>query len=200
MMLEGRVWLVGDGVGATDLVPARYDKSGMQRNWTECARHLLADTAPGLAEAVRPGDILIAGDDLGAGHAHYYMAAIRGAEAAGIAAMLASSVNTLFFRAAIDAGVPCWSFPGITALATTGDRIRVDLRTGGFANLTTGAVATLAPVSQIVLDILDAGGADRWALRRLGLDDGDAKTPEAGELDSLVGDTTEAQALEVATP
>lgn len=164
MMITGRVWKVGDDVGATDLVPGRYDKAGMQRDWPECAKHVLEDLAPEFAGAVRPGDILIGGDNFGAGHAHYYMAAIMGTAATGVQAMLADSVNALFLRAAIDAGVITWSLRGISDLVTTGDELQVDLETGAATNLTTGKSAKLPAVSPIVLDILTAGGTRPWAL------------------------------------
>ena len=177
MIIDGKVWKYGDGVGATDIVPSRHDKAGMTRDWPECARHLLEDVDPSFADSVQPGDILVAGKQLGSGHAHYYMAAIMGSHAAGVSALLAESVSALFFRAAIDAGVTAWSLPGITDLVATGDHLRLDLRTGEAENRTTGASAQFAPVSPIVLDILDAGGADSWALQRVGADrEGDVET------------------------
>lgn len=167
MILDGRVWKVGNDVGATDLVPARYDKAGMQWDWPECARHLLEDYNPRVANEVLAGDIIIGGHNLGAGHMHYYMAAIKGSEAAGIGALLADSVNALFFRTAVDAGVTAWSFNGVSAFVDTGDHLRIDLPTGSAQNLTAGTTTTFAPVSPIVLEILAAGGSKPWALARV---------------------------------
>lgn len=168
MIIHGVVWKYGDDVGATDIVPARHDKAGMQRDWEECSKHLLEDLDPTFAGAVQRGDVIVGGSQLGAGHAHYYMAAIMGSYTAGISALLADSVAALFFRAAIDAGVAAWSYPGISEFVSTGDRLHLDLRTGHAENRTTGATREFGPVSPIVLDILNAGGADAWALRRVG--------------------------------
>lgn len=167
MIVDGRVWKIGDGVGATGLVPAAYDRAGMSRDWQECGKHLLEDVLPGMAEQVRPGDVIVGGTELGSGHAHYYMAAIMGARSAGVSALLAESVSALFMRAAVDAGVAAWSLPGLVELVSTGDHLHLDLATGQAHNLTTGASAQLDPVSPIILDILAAGGTDLWALARV---------------------------------
>jgi 3-isopropylmalate/(R)-2-methylmalate dehydratase small subunit len=168
MILSGRVWKYGDGIGATDLVSARYDKEGMRRQWDECAKHVLEDIDPAFATKVQEGDLLVAGSDLGAGHAHYYEAAVMGSAATGLRALLAESVNALFFRAAIDAGVTTWAFPGLSELVETGHLLEIDMTSGAAKNFTTGATMQLEPVSPIVLDILDAGGSKNWALRRVG--------------------------------
>lgn len=167
MIVAGRVWKLGDGIGATDIVPARYDKQGMSRQWAECATHILEDVDPELAGAIRPGDLFVAGQSFGIGHAHYYSAAVMASRTAGIGAFLADGISGLFQRASIDFGMPAWAFPGIAALVAQGDRLEVDLATGEARNLTTGAEARFPPVSPIIVDILDAGGSEPWALRRV---------------------------------
>ncbi|MDN3060053.1 hypothetical protein PH213_37165 [Streptomyces sp. SRF1] len=168
MIFEGRVWKVGDNIGATDLVSARHDKAGMQRQWDECAQHLLEDVDPAIAREIQPGDILVAGQNLGTGHAHYYMAAIMGSAASGLSALLADSVNALFLRAAVDAGVTVWSLPGISRFVDSGDRLHIDLRTGHAENRTQHTHQQFPPVGDAVLQILDAGGSRNWALRAVG--------------------------------
>ncbi|WP_033287609.1 hypothetical protein [Amycolatopsis jejuensis] len=167
MKFRGAVWKVGDHVSATDLVPARYDEYGMSRNWAECARHVLEDIDPSLAGRVRPGDLLLAGENLGAGHAHYYLTAIEGAAHAGFAAMFADSVGALYLRAAVDAGKPVWSIPGISSFAETGEELEVDLGAGRAVNLTRHTEREFEPVSPIVLGILEAGGSTPWAAARV---------------------------------
>ena len=168
MILGGRVWRLGDNVGATDLLPARYDKQGMSRQWDECAKHILEDARPGLAERVGRGDIIVAGENFGAGHAHYYSAAVMGCRTAGIAAFLVDSIGGLFQRACIDFGMPAWPMPGLAGLVAEGDELRIDLATGDARNLTTGAAMRVPPIAPLILDILSAGGSGPWALRRVG--------------------------------
>lgn len=163
-MIRGRAWVVGDRVSVTDLVPARYDKAGMSRDWVECSRHVLEDKLPGASDLIESGDILIGGTDFGVGHAHYYMTAIMGCVTAGFSAMFADSVNTLFLRAAVDAGVTVWAFPGLSDHIHQGDQLAVDLETGTVQNLTSDSTLQFGAVSPIVLEILRAGGSEPWAL------------------------------------
>lgn len=168
MILRGRVWKFGDELGATDLVSAAYDRFGMSRQWDECAKHLLEDIDPHFPAKVGRGDLLVAGRNLGAGHAHYYTAAIMGAHTAGIGGMLGETMGGLFRRAAIDLGVPALAVGGIAALVETGDELEVDLAAGKAVNRSNGAKIGFAAVSPIVLDILAAGGSTSWALDRIG--------------------------------
>ncbi len=168
MIRTGRVWKLGENVGATDLLPARYDKQGMSRQWAECAKHILEDARPGVAERLLPGDIFVAGEGFGSGHAHYYGAAVMGCKTAGVAAFLVDGIGGLFQRACIDFGMPAWTMKGIGAIVSDGDELHADLTTGEVRNLTTGIGATFPPVAPLILDILDAGGSEPWALRRVG--------------------------------
>lgn len=167
MILRGRVWTLAANVGATDLLPTRYDKQGMSRQWDECAKHVLEDARPGVADSIAHGDIVVAGTNFGAGHAHYYSAAVMGCRTAGIAAFLVDGIGGLFQRACIDFGMPAWAMPGISAFVEEGSELRIDLATGEGLNLTTGATARFNPVAPLILDILGAGGSGPWALGRV---------------------------------
>ncbi|MGH6709911.1 MAG: hypothetical protein ACREEK_13155 [Bradyrhizobium sp.] len=165
MKLDGRVWKYGDNIGATDMVSAKYDNHGMSREWDQCAKHLLEEIDARFVQQVRPGDIIVGGHNLGAGHAHYYMAAIMGSASAGVGALLGESVNELFFRAAIDAGLTTWAYPNITEFVADGDRLEVDLVTGHATNHTQQKTTTFKPIPPLILEILDAGGSEPWALQ-----------------------------------
>ena len=168
MILSGRVWKLGDDVGATDFVSPKYDKLGMSRQWQECAQHLLEEVRPELAGEVRPGDIVVAGRNVGAGHAHYYSTAIMACKMAGISGVFGRNVSGLFQRAAIDFGLPMWSMPVLEAMVDDRDLVEINLATGSLRNHTSGREAAVPPVSPILLDILTAGGSEPWALRRVG--------------------------------
>ncbi|MCZ4344089.1 hypothetical protein O4H52_20975 [Sphingomonadaceae bacterium G21617-S1] len=170
MKIEGRVWKLGNDIGATDLVSASYDNLGMAHDWEGCARHFLETISSDFPSEIRQGDILVAGENLGIGHAHYYTAAIMGARTAGITALFADSVGALFKRAAIDLGLLAWPLPGISSMVGNRDRIEMDLAAGHVRNLTTGSDARFKPVAGIVLDIVAAGGSTNWALDRIARD------------------------------
>ena len=166
MKIHGRAWRLGDDIGATDLIPARYDKIGMKRDLADCARHLLEDAEPRFASSVRPGDMLVAGDNFGSGHAHYFGAVINACLTVELGAVFASSINGMFFRAATDLGLISWTYGELADLVVTGEEIEVDLERGEFRNLTTSVERQLAPPPRLILDIFEAGGSTNWALRR----------------------------------
>lgn len=166
MKLQGRVWKFGDGLRALDIVPPDYDELGMSYEWAACAEHLFEEIEPRFVAEMVPGDVIIAGEGLGAGHAHYYMAAIMASKVGGVAAMLCESVNTLFQRAAIDQGFAVWSMVGIRDFVSQGDSLEIDLATGNAHNRTTGKTATFAPISPLILDILAVDGSLNWAIQR----------------------------------
>lgn len=168
MILRGNVWKIGNDMSATDLLPARYDKEGSNQQWEECGKHVLEDIEPTFNEKKKKGDIIIAGSNLGHGHAHYHTPAVEACRHAEVGAVLADSVNIMFLRAAIDSGYPVWQFEGISSVANTGDEIEIDMRSGAVHNLTTGEKKQLTPVSEIILDILAAGSALNWTLERIG--------------------------------
>lgn len=167
MKLSGRTWKFGDELGATDLVSSKYDKLGMSHKWDECAKHVLDTIDPDFVGKIQPGDLIVAGTQLGAGHAHYYMAAIMGCKHAGLGGMLAESVNTLFQRAGIDEGYPIWALPGIGTLVNDGDHLEMDLATGVATNTTTGETRQFRPVPDLIMEILNAGSALDWALTKV---------------------------------
>jgi 3-isopropylmalate/(R)-2-methylmalate dehydratase small subunit len=168
MKFTGDVWKFGDNIGATDLVSSAHDDIGMGRQWAECAKHVLEELDPEFPSKVKEGDILVAGEKLGVGHAHYYPAAIMGSSAAGLAGLFAESVGALFQRNAIDLGVPIWPLPGISKLVENGDRLELDLSGGKATNVTTGKTMEFKPISPVILEILEAGGSTNWGLRRVG--------------------------------
>jgi 3-isopropylmalate dehydratase small subunit len=164
--LLGRVWKLGDGVGATDLLPAAYDKAASTGKWDECASHVLETLRPDFQGSRNAGDLIVAGTTLGAGHAHYHRGAVLGCKAAGLAALIGESVNGLFFRSAIDEGYPCWPLPGISNFVENGNTLEIDFAAGLARNVTKGTTMNFPPVNQVVLDILEAGSTMGWALMR----------------------------------
>ena len=166
MKLTGRVWKLGDDVGATDLLPAAYDKSASRGEWADCIPYVLEGLRPDFNDARQPGDLIVAGRNLGAGHAHYHRGGVLGTKATGIAAMFADSLNGLFFRSAIDEGYPAWPVAGLAAFVKDGDRLEIDLAAGQARNLTQGTDMSFKPCDQAILDILAAGSVMNWAIER----------------------------------
>ncbi len=168
MILEGRVWKFDRDIAATDLLPGRYDKLGMRREWDLCAQHLLEDVDSSVAGRLRKGDLLMVGGTLGLGHCHYYGPSIMACRSAGIGGILARDINEMFFRAATDLGLPTWRYPELVDQLATGEELTVDLAEGS-AREAAGKHYALAPVPALILDIFNAGSSTNWALGRAGI-------------------------------
>jgi len=166
MKLAGRVWKYGDGLSATDIVPAAYDPLTLVYDWDRCAEQPFEENDPGFGPGAAAGDVIIAGRALGAGHAHYHVTAIMACRFRGIGAILCESADMLFQRAGIDHGLPIWPVPGIGALFDHGDPIAFDLISGNCRNTTTGIAAQFTPLPPLVPDILAADSSLHRALAR----------------------------------
>lgn len=130
-VLTGRAWTFADNLAAADILPVRFAALAA----AAAAERLFADLDAGLAAAVRRGDVLVAGQNLGGGPGG--VAAARALGAAGVIAVVAGSFAAGFEEAALDAGLPPLA---VDAPATfhTGQRLRLNLEGGTIANLSSG--------------------------------------------------------------
>ena len=112
MIVQGKVWKFGDDLRATDIVSERYDEFSMSKQYAECAKHLLEDVEPRFASEMRPGDIIVAGRNFGAGHAHYYRGAIMGMKHARVGSPRVSMGSS--FASPLISGWRPGRFPGCT--------------------------------------------------------------------------------------
>jgi 3-isopropylmalate/(R)-2-methylmalate dehydratase small subunit len=130
-VLTGRAWSFADALGAADILPGRF--TGLAA--ADAAAHLFADLDATLAAEIRPGDVLVAGQRLGAGPEG--AAAARALAAAGVIAVVAASFAAGFAETVLDAGLPPLEVDA-PAVFHTGQRLRVNLEAGTIANLSSG--------------------------------------------------------------
>lgn len=160
---EGPAHVYGDNVDTDVLIPARYLTASEPE---ELAKHCLEDLDPDFASRVRAGDLIVAGRNFGSGSSREHAAlAIKGT---GVACVVADSFARIFFRNAINVGLPIVECPGAAAEAETGDRFLVDLDAGAVENRTRGTSHEARPLPTFMLDILRAGGLMPWVKRSLG--------------------------------
>ncbi|MFC4949822.1 hypothetical protein [Pseudonocardia sp. GCM10023141] len=165
--IRGRAWKLGDGFGCHELVPNRFDFR-RTADWVAAEEHLFEESGLAFADDIGAGDLLVAGSSFGKGHAHYHLQAVKALQQRGVAAVFAVSFNASFQRTAINEGFPAWTYGSdLAGLVEIGDELEVDLRTGAVRNHRTGATRRCAPVAEIVLEILDAGGLEAATLARL---------------------------------
>jgi 3-isopropylmalate/(R)-2-methylmalate dehydratase small subunit len=146
-----KAWVFGDSLDTDAIAPGRYMKFGIE----EIARHCLEAVDPSFARTVRPGDLLVAGRNLGAGSSREQ--APEALKHLGIAALVAESFAGLFYRNAINVGLPavvCAQAKRIRA----GDELAVDFAAGTIANLSTGENLACEPIPAFLMEIIRDGG------------------------------------------
>jgi 3-isopropylmalate/(R)-2-methylmalate dehydratase small subunit len=146
-----KAWVFGDNLDTDLIAPGRYMKFGI----AEIARHCLESVDPTFASSVRPGDVLVAGRNLGAGSSREQ--APEALKQLGIAALVAESYAGLFYRNAINLGLPalvCAQAKRIRA----GERLALDFEGGSLRNLDTGERLACEPIPPFLMQIVRDGG------------------------------------------
>ena len=154
MILEGKVWLYGDNVDTDAIIPARYLSAAEP---AELAAHCMADIDPDFARLVQPGDLVVAGKNFGCGSSREHAPlALKGS---GVACVVAQSFARIFYRNAINIGLPILECPAeLASLLSRGDALRVDLGQGLITELQSGRRFQAAPVPPFIQDIIRRGG------------------------------------------
>jgi 3-isopropylmalate/(R)-2-methylmalate dehydratase small subunit len=162
MIVQGCVWKLGDNVDTDQLAPGRYLSLTDPQ---ELAKHCLEDVLPEFSTSVRPGDILVAGENLGCGSSREHAPiALR---ALGISCLLAESIARIFFRNCINLGLPALTCPEAVAAIEDGDEIRIDLENGQLENLSRPFQCQTPPLPEFLSDIIDAGGMTAYVRERM---------------------------------
>ncbi len=152
MIVEGYAHKFGDGISTDHIAPGRYYH--LRSRLDELAKHVLEDADPAFAAKLRPGDLVVAGRNFGLGSSREHAPAIM--KLAGVGAVLASSVARIFFRNAINVGLPVVICD--TSRIVGGDLLKLDLEKGVLADLTQGFLVRISPLPPVMLAILGDGG------------------------------------------
>ncbi|HOT90452.1 MAG TPA: 3-isopropylmalate dehydratase small subunit [Anaerolineae bacterium] len=153
MTLRGSVWKYGDNVDTDAIIPARYLNMSTAE---ELARHCMEDIDTSFAGAVQPGDMIVAGENFGCGSSREHAPlAIKGA---GVSCVIAKSFARIFYRNAINIGLPILACPEAVAGMEKGDVLSVDLEAGTITNMRTGQIYHTTPFPPFIMGIIQAGG------------------------------------------
>ncbi|MCS7114717.1 MAG: 3-isopropylmalate dehydratase [Nitrososphaerota archaeon] len=154
-MIIGRVIKLGDDINTDLVIAGRYKFRSVTIE--DMAKHIFEDLDPTLAARIKPGDIIVAGKNFGSGSSREQ--APRVMVAAGIAAVVAKSFARIFFRNAINVGLPALTVEErFVDLTSDGDLLEVDFATGFVRNITKKYEAKFKPFPRQLLEILEAGG------------------------------------------
>lgn len=159
-VIEGRAWVFGDDVNTDVMAPGLYFKAPM----AEMARHCLEAIDPDFAANVKPGDIVVAGRNFGVGSAREQAA--MALTHLGVGAVLAVSYGRIFYRNALNFGLPALVFPDAGTVAAR-DLLRVDPVAGRIENSRTGAVHAVNGIPAHLMAMVEAGGLMPWLKLRL---------------------------------
>ncbi len=157
----GRAWRYGDNVDTDVIIPARYLTTN---DPGELAKHALEDLDPKFASKVQQGDVVVAGENFGCGSSREHAATCL--SGAGVSAVVAASFARIFFRNAINTGLPIVVSPEAVAGIEDGDEVSVDAVTGEVRNVTKGATYSVEPLPEFVMNIVRAGGLIEWVKAR----------------------------------
>ena len=151
-MLRGRAFKFGDNISTDDITPGRWFH--LRSNLPELAKHLLEDVNPDFVSQVKPGDFIVAGRNFGLGSSREHAAVII--KMAGVSAIVAKSAARIFFRNAINVGLPVLICD--SDKIKDGDELEVDLKGGKVKNVTTGSELVSGKFPEVMLSIIDEGG------------------------------------------
>ncbi len=156
--LKGKAWVFGDILDVDfDICPIEATKGeGRPKTEKDWGKYLMINIDPDFPKKVKPGDFIIAGENMGYGHDHE--SGPLAIKACGVSAVICESTNRNFLHNTINVGVPVIELPGIKSQVKQGDELEVDLKTGTVQNLTTGSTIRFAPYPDFLLEIIGAGG------------------------------------------
>jgi len=161
-ILRGTSHVYGSDVDTDAIIPARY------LNVSEpalLAEHCMEDLDPEFRQRVVAGDLIVAGSNFGCGSSREH--APIAVKACGISCVVASSFARIFFRNAINIGLPLLECPEAVAACAAGDILEIDLAKGRISNVTRGLSYTAKPYPDFMMAIVDSGGLIAHTIRRL---------------------------------
>ena len=151
-----RAWVFGDDLDTDQMVPGRYAPFMVGQD--KFQNYAFYDARPGFAKDVRPGDILVGGENFGCGSSREY--AVAALKKLGIGGVVAKNFARIFFRNCINLGIPVVESPDAVALARDGDQVTLDLAHAVLR--TPQGEATIRPIAPFAQQILSAGGVVQY--------------------------------------
>lgn len=153
MERSGHARLLPDDVDTDQIIPGEYLNTIPEE---ELGEHVLEGYDPEFPNEIESGDVLVAGENFGLGSSRE--AAPVAIREAGVSAVVAESFARIFYRNAINVGLPIATVPRITEHVSAGDIVRVDFTDGVVENTTTGKSFSISPLPDDLTEILEAGG------------------------------------------
>ena len=162
MILKGKVHKYGADVNTDVIIPARYLNV---YDPAELAQHCMEDLDPDFLKRVKPGDIIVADTNFGCGSSREH--APLAIKAAGVSCVIAKGFARIFYRNALDTGLPILECEEASDKTEARDILEVDLSTGEIKNITRGLTFKAKPFPDFMLQLIKAGGLIEYTKRKI---------------------------------
>lgn len=153
MDAQGKVYKYGNNVDTDVIIPARYLNIADE---TELATHCMEDIDADFVKKVSAGDIMVAGENFGCGSSREHAPLVI--KVSGVSCVIASTFARIFYRNAINIGLPILECPEASSKIEDGDEVSVDFNSGIITNLTKNETYQAQPFPSFIQDIINAGG------------------------------------------
>jgi 3-isopropylmalate dehydratase small subunit len=160
--VKGKAWKFGNDINTDLILPARYLNT---TDAHELASHCMEDVDPEFLTRISPGDIIVAGENFGCGSSREH--APIAIKAAGISCVIAESFARIFFRNAINIGLPIFECPEAARAISEVDEVEVDMAKGTIKDLTTAQSYAVPPWPKELQAIIAAGGLMNYVTQEL---------------------------------
>lgn len=153
MKASGFVHKYGDNVDTDVIIPARYLNSPDAK---ELAQHCMEDIDADFVKNVKPGDIIVANENFGCGSSREH--APISIKASGVSCVIATTFARIFYRNAINVGLPILECKEASQKIENGDKVEIDFDTGKITNVTKGETYQAEPFPEFIQNIINKGG------------------------------------------
>lgn len=162
MKLKGKVWKFKDNINTDEIIPARYLNTFDEQ---ELAKHCMEDADKDFPKKVKPGDIIVAGKNFGCGSSREHAPiCLKGA---GVSCVIAETFARIFYRNAINIGLPILESTAASKGIEEGDTIEVDLEKGKIKNITTGKIYEATAFPPFMQELINAGGLMEYVKKKI---------------------------------
>lgn len=161
-VIEGKVFVFDENIDTDQIYPGRYlDLTDPE----DVGKHAMEGVDPSFVAEFKAGDIIVASTNFGCGSSREH--AVVTLKAVGVGALIADSYGRIFYRNAINLGIPVIVCPNLRQHVSRGDTLSVDIATGKIVNLSTGQEFLAEPFSEYTMSILNNGGIKDLVKRQM---------------------------------
>lgn len=158
MEFSGKVWKYGDDVSTDAIIPGKYKFDTLDMD--KLAKHAMEGIDPDFSEKIEEGDIIVAGENFGCGSSREQAPLVI--KHSGISCVVAESFSRIFYRNAINIGLPILLIPEVSDFVDEGDKVFVDVEKSFLRNKSNNKEIVGEKLSEFMLEILDKGGLPEY--------------------------------------